>query len=69
MTRTLKGKMIGALCIVRLGRCQWGSKKGMRQCTFKTRCAIAMPVIDADDLVGVRMCGEHIEAAVEALRK
>lgn len=66
----MNGKIVAALALVRLGRCQWGSKPTPKQqrCTRKTRTAIVVPVIDNEDMVAVRLCGEHITAGVEALR-
>ncbi len=67
MTRVLKGTMVAGLCVVRQARCQHGSASGA-QCGAKTRLAIAIPVSDSEDLAAVRLCGQHVETAVEAIR-
>lgn len=59
--------MVGALFLVRLGRCQYGLDTG-RQCVNKTRMGVGVPVIDDEELMGCRICPGHLAVFLEALR-
>ena len=67
--KTIKGDLVGALFRVRQGRCQYNAGVGTikAHCGAKTRLGIGVPVSDNDGLIGMRICGQHLEVVVERI--
>jgi len=64
--KTMKGKMVGVVFRIRKGRCQYnaGTIDMKALCGASTRMGIGFPAIDTEGLIGIRVCGQHLEDVV-----